>query len=138
MADHKKCKKCKKSDDECKCQKKGRIGWYGLDKDDDEDDDGSQDAPIAGGNTDGGEGGLGEQVKMPRAPQDSDKDMQGMSTQKKRKRMEDFRQQVDAAKKRQGDEDRKAELAKERRTKGIRFYDSKGSGYIRSGKKVYD
>ena len=33
---------------------------------------------------------------------------------------------------------RKAELADLRVTKGIRFYDKKGSGYIRDGKKMYD
>ena len=33
---------------------------------------------------------------------------------------------------------RKAELADLRVTKGIRFYDKKGSGYIKDGKKVYD
>ena len=81
---------------------------------------------------------MGEAVKMPRAPQDSDKDMQGISTEKKRKKLSDFKDAVAAAKKRQGDEDRKHELAKERRTKGIKFYDAKGSGYIKGGKKHYD
>jgi len=33
---------------------------------------------------------------------------------------------------------RKTELADLRVTKGIRFYDKKGSGYIKDGKKVYD
>jgi len=33
---------------------------------------------------------------------------------------------------------RKEELTSERLTKGIRFYDKKGSGYIKDGKKVYD
>jgi len=40
--------------------------------------------------------------------------------------------------KRQSAKKRKDELAAERMTKGIRFYDKKGSGYIRDGKKVYD
>jgi len=40
--------------------------------------------------------------------------------------------------KRQSAKKRKDELATERMTKGIRFYDKKGSGYIRDGKKVYD
>jgi len=40
--------------------------------------------------------------------------------------------------KRKEAKERKKELAYERQTKGIRFYDKKGSGYIRDGKKVYD
>ena len=40
--------------------------------------------------------------------------------------------------KRESAKKRKDELATERITKGIRFYDKKGSGYIRDGKKVYD
>lgn len=138
MADHKKCKKCKKSEEDCKCPKKGRIGYYGLDKDYDEDEDGSQDAPLENGNMSGGEGGLGEAVKMPREPRETDRHMRGISSEKKRKKLDAFRAQADEAKKRQRDEDRKGELAKERRTKGIRFYDAKGSGYIRDGKKNYD
>ncbi len=33
---------------------------------------------------------------------------------------------------------RKAELAATRQTKGIKFYDAKGSGYMKDGKKVYE
>ena len=40
--------------------------------------------------------------------------------------------------KREATKKRKDELTTERITKGIRFYDKKGSGYIRDGKKVYD
>jgi hypothetical protein len=40
--------------------------------------------------------------------------------------------------KRQTAKKRKEELTAERLTKGIRFYDKKGSGYIKDGKKVYD
>ena len=136
----KRCKECEGMGDECKCPKKskGRLGYYGLDRDDEDDKHmGTEDMVGDDGGGDGG-GAMGEAVTMPRAPQDSDKDMQGMSSEKKRKMLEDFKTQAAAAKKRQGDEDRKAELASERRTKGIRFYDAKGSGYIKAGKKQYD
>ena len=139
MAKEKKCKECKKEEKDCRCKKPGRIGWYGLEKDD-KDDATTDHDQMADAVTNGGmEGGaMGEAVKMPEAPQDSDKDMQGMSTEKKQKKLSAFRAAADDAKKRQGDEDRKAELAQTRRTKGIRFYDSKGSGYIKGGKKHYD
>ena len=42
-----------------------------------------------------------------------------------------------AAKERAGKE-RKKELADTRHTKGIKFYDKKGSGYMKDGKKVYE
>ena len=144
MANEKRrCKECEGKGEDCKCpEPKRKKGYYGLEKwdNDDENDhpDGPQDA-LDGG-MGGGEGGgaMGEAVKMPRAPQDSDKSMEGMSREKKQKRLSDFRAAAGEAKKRQGDEDRKAELASERRTKGIRFYDAKGSGYIKGGKKHYD
>ena len=81
---------------------------------------------------------MGEEVKMPRAPQDSDRDMKGISPEKKKKKLDDFRAAASDAKKRQGDQKRKDELYMERKRKGIRFYDSKGSGYMKGGKKEYD
>ena len=135
----KRCKECEgKGKDECECPKKPRKGWYGLERHNEEDDDTNVDHPTQGGSGDTAGGGLGEAVKMPKAPQDSDKDMEGMSRQRKEKKLSDFRAAAAAAKKRQNDENRKGELAAERRTKGIRFFDAKGSGYIKGGKKTYD
>lgn len=138
----KRCKECEGKGEDCKCPDKKKknkvtfVGYYGLEKDDSDDKDMSQDDPMA---TSGDGGGtMGEAVKMPRAPQETDKHMQGISAQKKKKKLDDFKAQVEDAKKRQRDEDRKSELRAERRTKGIRFYDSKGSGYIKNGKKEYD
>ena len=34
--------------------------------------------------------------------------------------------------------DQKEKLYKDTKTKGVRFYDSKGSGYMKVGKKKYD
>ncbi|AGH26441.1 hypothetical protein CPPG_00125 [Cyanophage P-RSM1] len=34
--------------------------------------------------------------------------------------------------------DQKEKLYKDTKTKGVRFYDSKGSGYMKGGKKKYD
>lgn len=126
----KRCKECKGMGDECKCPKKGKVGYYGLDirhKDDDMDNDMPQDTSPMETN---------EAVKMPKEP--GHKQLDGLSNQHKKKKLEAFKAQADEAKKRQRDLDRKGELAHERRTKGIRFYDAKGSGYIRGGKKEYD
>ena len=129
--EEKKCKKCGETDSECTCPHKRKKGWYGLDirhKDDDMDGD---DGPMADS-----EGGLGEQVKMPKEP--GHKQLDGLSRSNKQKKLDDFKAHASEAKKRQKDLDRKGELSKERRTKGIKFYDAKGSGYIRDGKKHYD
>ena len=135
MAKEKKtCKKCGEEKKDCTCPEKRKKGWYGLDIRHGDDDDMDGGEPM--GAEDGG--GLGEAIKMPKAPSDADRSMKGISSEKKKKKLEAFKAHADEAKKRQRDEDRKGELAKERRTKGIRFYDAKGSGYIRSGKKEYD
>ena len=34
--------------------------------------------------------------------------------------------------------DQKEKLYRDTKTKGVRFYDSKGSGYMKGGKKKYD
>ena len=136
--EEKRCKECEgKGKDECQCPKKLKKGWYGLDRHHEDDDDATIDPDHPG---DGGsEGGaMGEGVKMPRAPQDSDVDMKGISAEKKRKKLDDFRAASTEAKKRQGDQKRKDELYSERKRKGIRFYDAKGSGYMKGGKKEYD
>jgi len=125
----KNCKKCKKSGDECQCPKKGKKGWYGLE--DRDDDDLDQDMPLD--SSDGG-GSMGEEtVKSP-----SIKELDGMTKEKKEKRLSDFKAQSDEAKKRREDKETKDKLALTRMKKGIRFYDAKGSGYMKGGKKVYD
>lgn len=132
MAEHKKCKKCKKSDEDCKCPKKGKLGYYGLEDQDDEDD-ATMDPEVGTGSSDGG---MSEGVRMPKP--DNPSTVQKMGGREKRKSLADFQSAVSAAKKRQSDQDRKDELYMERKKKGIKFYDAKGSGYIRDGKKHYD
>lgn len=137
----KRCKECEGQGKDCKCPPKMKKGSYGLayigdrhsDHHDNENPGTEENAGVSGEG-----GGLGEAIKMPKAPQDSDKRMQGISSEKKQKKMAEFQSAAAEAKKRQSDSDRKGELAQERRTKGIRFYDAKGSGYMKGGKKVYD
>lgn len=128
-----KCGKEKKKDHKCKGMPKGSYG-LGLRFSNEEDKD-EADIVTAG---EGGDGGVSEEIKMPRAPQDTDRGMKGMSKQKKEKKMSEFKAAADEAKKRQSDKKRSDELYHERRTKGVRFYDAKGSGYIKGGKKHYD
>lgn len=136
----KRCKECEGMGKECKCppkSKKGKLGYYGLEKDYDDEKDMADDHPMNGG-MEGGAGGMSEGIKMPEAPSDADKSMQGMSSEKKKKKLDSFRAAADDAKKRQSDKDRKDELATTRMKKGVRFYDAKGSGYLKGGKKTYD
>lgn len=74
--------------------------------------------------------------RAPREP--SVKELDGMSGTKKERMYADYRQRVSDAKKRQSDRDNRDAMYMERRTKGIRFSDKKGSGYIRRGVKHYD
>jgi hypothetical protein len=136
MSKKKRCKECEKMGDDCKCPKKnkgGRYGWFGFDNDttQDSDDHGNE----SGG--DGG-GGMGEGVNTPVAPSETDKSMKDMSSEKKKKNLDSFRAAADDAKKRQKYKDENDELAVTRMKKGVRFYDAKGSGYIKGGKKTYD
>ena len=138
MAKKKRCKECEGMGKDCKCPPKakgGRLGYYGLEHDDSDDKHMGTDDMVGDGNSDGG-GSMGESVKMPKEP--GHKQLDGLSSRHKKKKLDDFKAHADEAKKRQRDLDRKGELAKERRTKGIRFYDAKGSGYIKDGKKQYD
>jgi len=132
----KRCKECEGMGKDCKCPKKGKLGYYGLEKDYDDEKDMADDHPMSDGDSGGGGGGgMSEGID---APSDADRSMQGMSSEKKKKNLDAFKSAASDAKKRQGDKDRKDELASERMTKGIRFYDSKGSGYLKGGKKTYD
>ncbi len=133
----KRCKECEGMGKDCKCTKKGKLGYYGLEKDYDDDKDMNDDHPMDG-DSGGGSGGMSEGIKMPKAPSDADKSMQGMSSEKKKKNLDSFKAAASEAKKRQSDKDRKDELASTRMKKGIKFYDAKGSGYIKGGKKTYD
>ena len=131
--EEKRCKECEGMGDECKCPKKAKKGYYGL-EDHDNDDHMDPDTPTESGES----GGMSEGIKMPKAPSDADKSMQGLSSEKKTKRLADFKAAADDAKKRQSDKDRNDELAVTRMKKGVRFYDAKGSGYLKGGKKTYD
>jgi len=135
MSKKKKCKECEGMGDDCKCPKKnksGSGGWFGF------GNDTSQDSDDHG--TEGGDGGgsMGEAIKMPKAPSDADKSMRDMSSEKKKKNLDAFKAAAADAKKRQADKDQSDDLALTRMKKGVRFYDSKGSGYLKGGKKTYD
>ena len=132
----KRCKECEGMGKDCKCPKKGKLGYYGLEKDYDDEKDMADDHPMSDG--DGGGGGMSEAIKMPKAPSDADKSMQGMSSEKKKKNLDSFRAAASDAKKRQADKDRSDELRTTTIKKGVRFYDAKGSGYLKGGKKTYD
>lgn len=122
----KECKKCKKTKEECTCPKKGKVGYYGLDDHDKED---SVDMDMPQDSMSEALGALGE----PRADK-----LEKMSGREKRKSLADFKAATDEAKKRQSDKETRDRLAYERMTKGVRFHDKKGSGYLKGGKKHYD
>ena len=85
----KRCKECEGMGKDCKCppkSKKGKLGYYGLEKDYDDEKDMADDHPMNGG-MEGGAGGMSEGIKMPEAPSDADKSMQGMSSEKKKKKL---------------------------------------------------
>lgn len=134
--EEKRCKECEGMGKECKCPpkkyKKAKYGWYGLDRDHDGDDDMSVDHVGANG-----EGGLGEAAGSKIKPP-TEQELSGLSPDNRQKRLDDFKAHVADAKKRQEYKSAHDKLYSERIRKGIRFYDAKGSGYIRDGKKQYD
>ena len=134
-SDKKRCKECEGMGKDCKCPKKGKGGYFGFDRDMDDYTMDSGHGADEGG--DGG-GGMSEGIKMPEAPSDADKSMQGASREKKEKTLSAFKSAADDAKKRQANKQKNDDLYVERKKKGIRFYDSKGSGYLKGGKKTYD
>ncbi len=130
----KRCKECEGMGKDCKCPKKGKGGYFGFDRD---MDDYTMDSGH--GDDGGGDGGgMSEGIRMPKAPSDADKSMQGASREKKEKTLSAFKAAADDAKKRQANKQKNDDLYVERKKKGIRFYDSKGSGYLKGGKKTYD
>ena len=134
-SDKKRCKECEGMGKDCKCPKKGKGGYFGFDRDMDDYTMDSGHGADEGG--DGG-GGMSEGIKMPEAPSDADKSMQGASRERKEKTLSAFKSAADDAKKRQANKQKNDDLYVERKKKGIRFYDSKGSGYLKGGKKTYD
>ena len=112
-------KKCCKTE-----EKKRKKGMYGLDDEGDRDDATEDNGSMPQDNTN-------EELALERY-------MDGMSPEKKKRAMDQFRERSEEAAKRKKDKERKGELAHERMTKGVRFYDAKGSGYIKGGKKHYD
>ena len=134
-SDKKRCKECEGMGKDCKCPKKGKGGYFGFGRDMDDYTMDSGHGADEGG--DGG-GGMSEGIRMPKAPSDADKSMQGASREKKEKTLSAFKSAADDAKKRQANKQKNDDLYVERKKKGIRFYDSKGSGYLKGGKKTYD
>lgn len=131
-----KCKECEGMGSDCKCPpKKRNRGYSGLNGRD--MDDATMDSDHMDYDGDGG-GGMSEGIKMPKAPSDADKSMRGSSREKKEKTLSNFKAAADDAKKRQKYKDENDELRSTTIKKGVRFYDSKGSGYLKGGKKTYD
>lgn len=128
--DDKHCKKCGKSDEDCSCPKKAKKGSYGLGGaygyGHDEQD--HQNPDDANGTSEGG-GSMGEsfaQTQVRKAAAET-------------RSLAKFKEKAEAAKKRQADKDTlHKKLYSDRKTKGIRFSDAKGKGYIKDGKKSYD
>lgn len=115
-------KKCCKTE-----EKKRKKGMYGLDDEEDSGDEASQE-----------NGGMPQDSANEERQLNPDTDLKDMSSDNRKRAMDAFRERSDEAKKRKADKNKKDELASERMTKGIRFFDKKGSGYIKKGKKSYD
>ena len=115
-------KKCCKTE-----EKKRKKGMYGLQDEDSEGDESSQE-----------NGGMPQDSANEERQLNPDTDLKDMSSDSKKRAMDAFRERSAEAKKRKSDKDNKDKLASERMTKGIRFFDKKGSGYIKGGKKRYD
>lgn len=96
----------------CKTEeKKRKKGMYGLEDEGDRDDASEDNGSM---------------------PQDNANEELDF-TPKKRKAMDQFRERIAEANERKKHKDRSEPM-----TEGIRFYDSKGAGYIKKGKRSYD
>ena len=125
--EEKRCKECEGKGDDCKCpdkSKKGKIGWYGLDREHNSDDDFTVDGHMVGGEGDMSESLAQQQTRKAAAETRS---------------LAKFKQKAKEAKERQeAKKDLHNKMKVDLRNKGVRFYDSKGSGWVKSGKKEYD
>ena len=129
--EEKRCKECQGMGDECKCPKKsskstkgsyglGRETGYGYDDDHQNPDDVS-------GSSEGG--GMSESLAQ----------SQTRKAAAETKSLAKFKEKAEAAKKRQSEKDAlHNQMRSDRKTKGIRFSDARGKGYIKDGKKTYD
>lgn len=116
MAKDTECPKCGKRN--CK-DHKPKKGYYGL-EDQDRDDDGSEDI------------GTSEDEGT------TTSESTDLSGRERGKKMETFRKDRDEAAARNKDRQQKDDLKITLIKKGVRFYDKKGSGYLKGGKKTYD
>ena len=125
----KRCKECDGMGSECKCPKKGKGGYF---------NDLENDYNHSTMDYDSSDFGVSEGIKMPKAPSDADRNMRDMSSEKRKKTLDAFQSAADDAKKRQKYKDENDKLRSTTINKGVRFYDKKGSGYLKGGKKTYD
>ena len=118
----------KKKKDRRFTTKKAPKGAYGLDREGDEVDDQDPEHTDSYDGSSGGES-MGEslaQAQVRKAAADT-------------RSLEKFKERAEAAQKRQSDKDAlHKKMRADRKTKGIRFSDASGKGYIKDGKKTYD
>ena len=69
----------------------------------------------------GGEGGMSEGIRMPKAPSDADKSMKGSSRERKERTLSNFKAAADDAKKRQKYKDENDDLAVDSYEEGCSF-----------------
>lgn len=126
MTDSKFCPKCEETKEECKCKgKKKEKSYYGISKHEKDEDDYSPDDVF----TDSGEAGMSESLAQ----------SQVRKAAAETKSLAKFKERAEAAKKRKADKDTlHKKMKSDLRTKGIRFSDAQGKGYIKDGKKTYD
>jgi len=108
--------------------KKDPKGAYGLDKEGDEVDDQDPEHTDSYDGSSGGES-MGESLAQ----------TQTRKAAAETRSLAKFKERAEAAKQRQSDKDElHKKMRVDRKTKGIRFSDGKGKGYIKDGKKSYD
>ena len=124
----KECKKCKKSKEDCTCPKKQEKGSYGLGREYRYGHDDDHQNPDDAAGTEGGEG-MSESLAQ----------TQTRKAAAETRSLAKFKEKAEAAKRRQADKDAlHKQMRADRKTKGIRFSDASGKGYIKDGKKTYD